>query len=556
MKFKNSLLVLASLLLFTVQCEIIGDDKLESPNNLPPSAVDPDFLLNQIQLEARSVFRTAADVGGEMTRMKYMFGDTYANAFSPNSFNGIYNNAYADQFIDTENLLAITEERGFSIHSGMAKILKANTMITLVDMFGDVPFSEALDPTNLNPGLDNGQDVYAAAIALLDEGIADLAAGEAASAPVPANDFYYTSEDDLDDKVEAWTRAANTMKLKAFLNTGNASGANALIDDATNSLIVDDSQDFTFAYSTIDVDPDSRHPDYAGNYVTGAGAGAYMAVSYLNQMLNDKADPDPRMRYYFYRQTTTDPTDINENTCLSSFAPAHFDGDDPYCLLGDGWWGRDHLIDDGIPPDGNLRTTYGVYPVGGTFDASTGGNADRGDGDGGAGFEPILMSFFTHFMIAEAELTMNNDAVAAKTFLDQAMQLSFDTVEDFGDDQASGSPFAISAANTAAYIAEVDARWTAAPNATEQLRQIAREYYFAAFPNGYEAWNLMRRTGFPDRDDNLQPARSPNPGNWYRSVLYPANMTERNDNVEQKANADILQGPFWDPDNGSTKFNF
>ena len=63
----------------------------------------------------------------------------------------------------------------------------------------------------------------------------------------------------------------------------------------------------------------------------------------------------------------------------------------------------------------------------------------------------------------------------------------------------------------------------------------------------------MRRTGYPDRDDNLQPARSPNPGNWYRSVLYPSTMTERNDNIDQKANADILQGPFWDPDNGKHK---
>lgn len=69
MKFKNSLLVLASLLLFTVQCEIIGDDKLNSPNSLPPEAVNPDFLLNQIQLEARNIYRAAASVGGEMTRM-------------------------------------------------------------------------------------------------------------------------------------------------------------------------------------------------------------------------------------------------------------------------------------------------------------------------------------------------------------------------------------------------------------------------------------------------------------------------------------------------------
>ena len=65
----------------------------------------------------------------------------------------------------------------------------------------------------------------------------------------------------------------------------------------------------------------------------------------------------------------------------------------------------------------------------------------------------------------------------------------------------------------------------------------------------------MRRTGFPDRDDNLQPAREPNPGTWYRSVLYPADMVERNSNVDQKATSDLAVGPFWDTST-STKFDF
>ena len=108
--------------------------------------------------------------------------------------------------------------------------------------------------------------------------------------------------------------------------------------------------------------------------------------------------------------------------------------------------------------------------MGGEFDGSTPSTADRGDGDAGAGFEPILLSSFTQFMIAEAELTLNNDAAAAKTALDLAMQMSFDKVEEVGDDQASATPFAISAVTTGAYIAEVDARWTAAPDASEQLR--------------------------------------------------------------------------------------
>jgi hypothetical protein len=38
----------------------------------------------------------------------------------------------------------------------MGQVMEAYTIITLVDMFGDIPYSEALDPTNLNPKLDAG----------------------------------------------------------------------------------------------------------------------------------------------------------------------------------------------------------------------------------------------------------------------------------------------------------------------------------------------------------------------------------------------------------------
>jgi hypothetical protein len=43
----------------------------------------------------------------------------------------------------------------------MGQVMEAYTIVTLVDMFGDIPYSEALDPTNLNPKLDAGADVYA-----------------------------------------------------------------------------------------------------------------------------------------------------------------------------------------------------------------------------------------------------------------------------------------------------------------------------------------------------------------------------------------------------------
>lgn len=562
MRSLYKILTIACLVLFTVQCEVIDTDLLDSPNAVAPENVDPNFLLVNIQTNMQKIYSGSDDIdqdgaaiiGAEMTRMMYMFGDTYGNAYNSQDFNGIYLDAYADLFVDVKNLLNIAQERNLYFHAGMAKVLKAYAMLTLVDIFGDVPYSQALDPTNFNPALDDGESVYNAAIAMLDAAITDLQNEDRAT--FPATDLYYPDEED-DDKVDAWVRVANTLKLKAYLNTGNATEVNNLI--ASADLIDDPDESFTFEFSTNSSNPDSRHPLFIDNYLNSATD--YMAVSYLNMMLNDKSAPDPRMRYYFYRQTTSDPVDVNLNTCLAASKPSHFQASDPFCTLGDGWWGRDHLIDDGIPPDDLLRTTFGVYPAGGAYDGSQGEAVDPDLGFQGAGFEPMLMHFYTYFMIAEAEWTMNNDDAAARTALETAVFESLEYVRDYGDALAAGEAGEMTDGSRDSYVATVLDRWdnnTGMPSSDTpdeyKTRNIAKEYYFALWPNGLEAYNLMRRTGYPDREDNLQPARSPNPGNWYRTFSYPANMVERNSSVSAKPNT--LVRTFWDDRGADDEYNF
>ncbi|MEZ5053365.1 MAG: SusD/RagB family nutrient-binding outer membrane lipoprotein [Chitinophagales bacterium] len=65
---------------------------------------------------------------------------------------------------------------GEPIYAGMAKICTAYEYQMLVDLFGDIPFSEALkgDEGIFTPKFDKEQDVYAALIPMIDEGIADI----------------------------------------------------------------------------------------------------------------------------------------------------------------------------------------------------------------------------------------------------------------------------------------------------------------------------------------------------------------------------------------------
>lgn len=533
------------LLLFTVKCGLLEDDLLDNPLAISPEQVSPDFLLNNIQLQAHNFWSNGPELRGrQLTRMTHLQGANYQTAFSGEAFNGAWGNAYNGALIDIQNLLPIAEENGLNFHSGIAKVLQAQILIGLVDLWGDIPWSQALDADNFNPGLDSGEQVYDIALSILDDAISDL---QAATGPV--SDLYYPGLSAA-DRADRWIRVANTLKFKSLLNMKHIRSVGSELQALINSgmLITEPEHDFLFRYSINDTNPDSRHPLFTDAY-EGTGAGLYIGVTFLNKLMNDKAVPDPRIRYYFYRQTTQTTTDVNEQSCLAALPPAHFTDDDPFCQLNLGYWGRDFLITDGIPPDSDKRTVVGVYPAGGEFDANQGTRLDADAGLRGAGIRPILMSQFTHFMIAEAIQTVNGVTGDARATFQDAVQRSIDSVMDFGSSVAVAN-FVPSDGIINTYMGEVMARFDSNP-----MRAIANEYYIALWGNGYEAYNLMRRTGYPNREDGIQPARAPNPGAFVYSMLYPANVVNRNANISQKASAEHNR-VFWDTLAPTNKFDF
>ena len=104
----------------------------------------------------------------------------------------------------------IATEKGFKHHLAIGQVIEAYTIVTLVDYFGDIPYSEAFDGSNLNPKLDSGKDVYAAALVLLDKAIVNFNATATAE---PTNDFYYGKS------WSKWVKLANTIKMKIYLQT-------------------------------------------------------------------------------------------------------------------------------------------------------------------------------------------------------------------------------------------------------------------------------------------------------------------------------------------------
>jgi hypothetical protein len=215
----------------------------------------------------------------------------------------------------------------------------------------------------------------------------------------------------------------------------------------------------------------------------------------------------------------------------------------PYCLLISGYWGRDHGDGTGIPPDGNLRTTVGIYPAGGEFDANQGTRVSLNRGGQGAGVHPIWQNAFTDFLRAEAALTIGATGTP-RTLLESGIRKNIAKVVAFPASIGAPAPSATlvpDAARIDAYVAKVLAAYDAATTNDQRLDIIMKEWYIAAWGNGHDVYNNQRRTGKPA---NVQLTKDPNPGSYARSALYPATYVNLNQNAVQKAS--LAAQVFWD----------
>ncbi|HET9057337.1 MAG TPA: SusD/RagB family nutrient-binding outer membrane lipoprotein [Chitinophagaceae bacterium] len=560
MKIKQLIILFTITSVVFLACTKRLDSLLDNPNYPNLSTADVDLFLNAEQLNFNTFWISTSDIAGQLARMRQWGGPFYRNAYQPNSFDFIWTTAYRDVINTANALIPLAQTQKKYKQSGIAKILKAYTLGTLVDCFGDVPYSEAnLGGENLTPKADPGASVYAAVIAMLDDAIVDLT--KTGSVAGPKNDLFYAGSS------TKWVTLAKTLKFKFLMQTrlvdpSAAAKIQALITE--DDLINTSSQDFQFQYGSNLSAPDSRHPHYAIDYVNTGGVGEYLSNYFMWVVTAQKyggtptltnAAADPRARYYFYRQATNYSWANQQSApCFVQAGPPAWypsvPDQTPFCLIGRGYMGRDHGDASGAPPDGNFRTAWGIYPAGGKFDNNDNTTVKLGDGGGGRGINPIWLSSFTYFLKAEAANTLGIGD--ARALLKTGVETSIAKVLAFPATINISTPSATTPSTTQVtnYVDLVLMNYDAAPDDDKRLNVIMTEYFIGLWGNGIEPYNNYRRTGKPE---NAQPAAgTANPGFYMRSFFYPSVFVDRNINApKQKSPGDKAEKVFWDnnPDN-------
>lgn len=106
------------------------------------------------------------------------------------------------------------------IYSGIAKVIFASQLADAASMFGDIPNSQALQGLEfVKPVYDSQESVYAAVIAMLDDGISDL-----------QSDYVYAGGDIIHGGDEAaWIKTARALKARYLMHTVKRNPGNAAL---------------------------------------------------------------------------------------------------------------------------------------------------------------------------------------------------------------------------------------------------------------------------------------------------------------------------------------
>ena len=480
--------------------------------------------------------------------------DNYSLVASYATLGNTWEQAYKFSIKNCDALIENADKSGDAICAGIGRVLRTHVYLNLVDLWGDVPYSEANVAGIDKPKADKSVDIYNALLESLNAAIANFNDEKAANANAPAdNDLFFKGD------VKKWIKAANTLKLKLLVQSRLAKSQVKDWKSELDALLAGDNfladgEDLQFPHSTAMTPSDERNSGYVDEYQGGQKT-VYISPWFYECMsgntYNWKDNPfvrikDPRIPYYFYNQVAADGDAANKTDYRDgAFISIVFGSNSGFTSM----------------TQEKAMTTLGIYPVGGKFDKGEGTPIDAKSGNGIAP-DKMLMAYSVPFM--KAELILAGEASGdAKEELKKGIASSIAHVNSV---TAAADPTAPKLEGDAVtdFIDAVLAKYDAA-NDNRKMEIVMTQKWIANFYNPVEAYNDIRRTGYPVlfKGDAENLAWSPyaqeveaTPGlvsfelvnllDFPRILYYPQSETTVNPNITNKGRIVSSKNVFWD----------
>lgn len=195
--------------------------------------------------------------------------------------------AEADVLLDEVPEVLLSAEQRANEEAAI-EVLSVYGWSTLIQVYGDVPYVEALDVENLLPAYTDDAEIHADLIARLNVAIASLEAG-VGEPTFPSSDLIYGGD------TEMWLRFANSLKLKLGIMVAdvNPSFSQEIIGSIdTEMLISANEYNANFEYLSA---PPYTNPVWVD--LVQSGRNDYVPSSTIVDLMNTL--DDPRRDEYF-----------------------------------------------------------------------------------------------------------------------------------------------------------------------------------------------------------------------------------------------------------------
>jgi hypothetical protein len=481
-----------------------------NPNTLPNST--PDYVFTA------AANRTAAvldpnEIGsywsGMWTQSSTYIISTTNFAYNFNNTNFNYWDTWYDILRDYQFVIDTAEDQAMPYMKGPAEVMKAYIVHQLVDLYGNIPYSDALKGTgSLAPKFDDQKAIYEDLVKLLDQAVVDLKANTFQAQGISADIVFKGN-------VTSWVHFANSLKLRLLIRQSKIAGRDAYITGEINKVIAngflaageDVLSNPGYVASDGKTNPFYDRWGYAANGTIRPLARYPRPTVFLFEELK-KTNDTFRLKRLFYAKGGEGATAgvSSQEEKIDNYVPVPFGAASGYLSQNTSYIGPSQII----------KGQFGKGMV-------------------------LMTAAESFFLLAEAKqryAAAVNLPLTAKEYYEQGVKESFrltGTTATYGADKAT----------TLLTSGKDLADWDASP---DKLKAIWEQKWLALVNyGGEEAWAEYRRTNFP-----VTPASASASANAARPVrlFYPQGEEVSNGtNVKAQGTIDVFATKiFWDVD--------
>ena len=264
------------------------DDDPNAATGAPANLLLTGGEIGVIQVATGDFARVGGLFSRQFTGSDRQYSTIFAGNVTGEDFDNTWIAAYQDGLAQLRLAEAAYEEAGNRLGTGITKLHQAYLFGTLADLFGDIPFTEALSlEGSPNPAFDGQASVYAGVQSILDDALGDL--NGTTSSTQPGDIFGLTRAQ--------YIEVAHSLKARFYLHTAEygqaAAEAQQGISAPANNLeaqfpgVDGQSTNLFFTFTELE----------RAGYLTANNS---YAAQLLDQRRDSDADSTALDRYDFY----------------------------------------------------------------------------------------------------------------------------------------------------------------------------------------------------------------------------------------------------------------